>query len=68
MREALRQRWWGERTHRPREMSTDVLPFDVEGFEERLVATERRMQAEERRLRILALEGEIPRGHVHDRT
>jgi len=68
MREELIRRWWGERLHRPRERSTDVLPFDVEEFEQRLVATERRMQAEERRLRIMALEGEIPRGHVHDRT
>lgn len=68
MRAALSHLWVKHRGH-SRELSTGERSyFDVEEFERRLSDTERRMQAEERRLRILALEAEIPRGHTHDGT
>jgi hypothetical protein len=61
MWDALSQLWWMEHTHHSRELPTgSASAFDVEGFEHRLSDTERRMQAEERRLQVLALEGEIP--------
>ena len=67
MRVALSHVWGMTVLPHSRE-TPNVSNFDMEEFEQRLADTERRVQVEERRLQILALEGEALRGHAHDGT
>ena len=66
MRDALSHLLWASYPHRHDHTPTTMPDFDVDEFEQRLVDTERRIQREETRLTVMALEGELPRGHEHD--